>query len=170
MPAGDQVAKRIATTARALEKSVSEEEQRKRLTQVGVAMKPLAQEAARADLGADGAFSGWRRGAPIPLQVAFKMHRSGAAITVHRMGKSAGPWRVAESGRGAGMSRGRKGGARRRGKDGVITTSVAKPSRTVGATPGKDTFSDAVALMEKKAPDLMVKLNRAATLKAFNGG
>lgn len=168
--AGD-VAKTIAKRTKALEKSISDEEQRKRLTKVGVAMKPLAQRAAVADLGADGAFSGWRRGAPIPLQVAFKLHSHDAAMTVHRQGRSAGPWRVAEEGRGAGMSRGRKGGARRRSKvTGEITVSVAKASRKVGATDGKDTWSDAVGLMQKKAPDLMLKLNRAATMKAFTGG
>lgn len=176
MASGGDIAKHIAKTTRALEKSVSDEEQRKRLTQVGLAMKPLAQQAARADLGSDAAFSGWAN-AGIPLEVAFKLHRSGAAMTVHRSGKSAGPWTVAERGRNQGNAAGFSGpgmnhrtGATSRTSTGKIRNRKTAARRWTGTTKGKSTFSNAVALMEKKAPDLLVKLNRAATLKAFRGG
>lgn len=177
MPANN-VAATIAKRVKALEKSVSDEEQRKRLVEVGVAMKPLAQQAARADLGGDAAFSGWAaKSGKIPLAVAFKLHRSGAAMTVHRSGKSAGPWTVAERGRNQGNAAGFSGpgmnhrtGVTSRTSTGKIRNRRTAARRWNGTTAGKSTFSDAIGLMETKAPDLMLKLNRAATLKAFTGG
>lgn len=101
-------------------------------TKLGVFAKKDAEKAASADLGGDPKFSGW---AKAPLTTRFE-HTSPGVIEFGPQGKARGPWRVAESGRRAGMSKG---------------TRKRKP-RNMGATAGKDSWSDAMKIMEAQTP------------------
>lgn len=154
--------------------SLSTADMKKRLTVVGVAAKADAAKAARADLGGDGAFSGWK---PLmPLQAKFQFHQDGKGITVSREPRSAGPWRVAEQGRNQGNASGFSGpglntktGVTSRTKSGALRTRARKGRRWNGTTQGKNTWSDAAAVMAKEAPKTLDKLNRKAVVDAFKG-
>ena len=101
-------------------------------TKIGVAAKASAMKAAQADLGGDNRFSGW---AKAPLTTRFD-HVSPGAIEFKPGPRAGGPWRVAESGRRAGMSRGTR----------------KRRSRYLGATKGKGTWSDALKVVEREMP------------------
>lgn len=121
---------------------------RRVLTKIGVAAKRDVAEAVRHDLG-DQSMSNWRRGKPIQIGGRFDIVGDGVLVSPER--RARGPFRVLEDGRSAGMSRGRKGGKRRR-VNGVIVTSTALAPRRVGAMAGRSTWTDAVRLMEKRTP------------------
>ena len=147
----------------------------KRLTSLGVELKPYGIKAAKAALGPDAGFTGgrgrgggWRGkgGDVIPLEVDFKVERS--TLTMKRKGKSAGPWRVAESGRNAysaGDQRSRGFGKVR--KDGTRREKFSAVKGTVGATKGFGAWSNAGELMEARARKVLPKLTRTAVQKAF---
>ena len=164
-----------------VERALSPAAQRARLQKVAAAVKPLATRAAAADLGGDAAFSGWggKGGGRIPLTVRFTMHGGGSpSLTIHRDGRSAGPWRVAEEGRNQGNAGGFSGpgigvssGVTARTKSGAIRKVRARKARRWnGTTAGKGTWTDAVNLMEPKAKALFVKISRDEVARAAVGG
>lgn len=169
----------LVARLRAVEKSLSAAEQRKRLRKVATAVKPLAIEAARADLGADAAFTLGRTWSEIPLNVRFTMHGGNRpSLTIHREGRSAGPWRVAEQGRNQGNAGGFAGpgigvtsGVTLRTKAGKVRKVRARAGRRWnGTTAGKDTWSDAVAKMQPKAAEMFTRLSRDSVRDAFVKG
>lgn len=158
-------------------KSISPEEQNKRLLKVGVKLRPYAWRGASRDVGAKRHFSGWRRNKGIVFDVDWKAHKTGVGLTVHRSRVSAGPWRVAEIGRNLGETglflgpaiNHRTGVTSRNRRTGNLIRRRYKPKRWNGYTKGKQTFSHAADLMADKAPQLIKNAETAAIGKAFLG-
>lgn len=130
---------------------------------VGAQAKEDAKDAVRNDIG-DQSMSGWPRSNPLHPQAEWKP--DGDGIVVRPTGRTRGPWRVLEDGRKAY----RAGQFRSRGvrqlKGGAVTR-LALVSGTVGATQGKDTWTDATVLMSKDAPKKITKAKVAAVRKAW---
>lgn len=125
---------------------------------VGRRMQTIARNAASRDLGGNDSFSGWRPGKPIPLATKVKPLSEGPGIVLSPERWSAGPWTVAEFGRGGGFqgpgaSRGT--GMTARGKRGNVKAVRANRSRYSGTTAGKNTASDAVAAFEAQLPGII---------------
>jgi hypothetical protein len=129
---------------------------------IGKMAKEAAQEAAAGDLGSDGRFSGWRRGAPFELATRYDIIGPGR-VSFHPTPKSAGPWTVAQSGRNQGNAGGFSGpGANRatgetsRTKSGGVRKVRARGARRWnGRTSGKNTASEALALIDKRLPKIV---------------
>jgi hypothetical protein len=129
---------------------------------IGKMAKAAARESASADLGGDPAFSGWRRGAPFELVTRYDIIGPGR-VSFHPTPKSAGPWTVAESGRNQGNAGGFSGpgvnrdtGVTARAKSGGVRKVRARGARRYnGRTQGKQTASDALALIDKRMPKLV---------------
>lgn len=125
---------------------------------VGRRIQTIARNAASRDLGGNDSFSGWRPGKPIPLATKVKPLSEGVGIVLSPERWSAGPWTVAEFGRGGGfqgpgVSRGT--GATARNKNGTVKKVRANRSRYSGTTAGKNTASDAVAAFEAQLPGII---------------
>jgi hypothetical protein len=101
----------------------------------GMGAKDDAKLKVGQDLGSDLAFSNWRRGRPIKLGLRYD-HGQPGEIDLYPTARSTGPWKVAERGRRAGTSRGRRG----------------RPGRSYGATSGKGTWTSTVAEMRRQFP------------------
>lgn len=154
----------------------------KRLGSLGSKLKPIGPATAQADLGADSAFSGWRNGG-IPLTLAYKV--KGGMLLMHRSGKSAGPWRVAEEGRNQGNAGGIAGPGVIRSGDNMGMTArtkktnrvrkvrVFKAKRWNGYTRGKGTWSKTETALESGArrllPTVVTKPTRDGVAKAILG-
>lgn len=131
-------------------------------TRLGVAAKNDAEKAARADLGSDGAFSGWKKkdGGVMPLEAAFKLLKPPGVVLMHRAKNSAGPWRVAEEGRNqngvgglfSGPALNHRTGVTSRTKKGNLRMRRTRARRWNGTTQGKSTWSDAERVMEREMP------------------
>jgi len=144
-------------------------------TATAVGMMAKAQVGGLNALGGDNAFSGWRRGAPIPLTTAFSLHKTNdGAVTIHR-GRVAGIWRVAEEGRhhgssavmGPGISR---DGTTKRTKSGAIRKVRAfKAKRWNGTTKGFGTWSTYEDVVLAKVPETVAKETRAKLTRAVLG-
>jgi hypothetical protein len=136
--------------------------------------KQAAQEAAAGDLGSDGRFSGWRRGAPFELATKYDIVGPGR-VSFHPTPKSAGPWTVAQSGRNQGNAGGFSGpgvnrstGETSRTKSGGVRKVRARQSRRYnGRTSGKNTADDALALIDKRLPKLVDTQIGRAIRKVF---
>jgi hypothetical protein len=130
---------------------------------VGEQAKEDARRAVRNDIG-DQSMSGWWPTKPIEPGARWKSQ--GDAILVTPQGRDRGPWRVLEDGRKAY----RAGQFRSRGvrklKGGAVTR-LALVAGTVGATKGKDTWTDATNLIAKDAPKKIAKAKVAAVRKAW---
>lgn len=130
---------------------------RKVLDAAGMEGKASAAAAARRDLGGDGKFSGWPKAS---LEARYSDHRDGLGVTIHRAPRSAGPWRVADQGRNQGNATGFSGpgvnprtGRTARGARGMVrTVQPRRGRRWNGRTVGKNTWSDAEALMISRIP------------------
>jgi len=139
-------------------------------TATAVGMMAKAQVGGLNALGGDNAFSGWRRGAPIPLTTAFSLHKTNdGAVTIHR-GRVAGIWRVAESGRSGGI----KGEKRRKRsytskKTGITKVSMYGLKRNQGATKGFGTWSTYEDVVLAKVPETVAKETRAKLTRAVLG-
>ena len=131
-----------------LEKALSGPEAEKLLHAVGKAAKADATEAVQADLG-DRSMSHWRRGSPIELAARYDV-KSDSEVEVLPTPRSRGPWRVMEDGRRAGSAYDLVQVGKRR-KDG--TRRGKSRGRNSGATQGKNTWTEASALMEQRTPE-----------------
>jgi hypothetical protein len=125
---------------------------------LGKMAKAEATSAASADLGGDPKFSGW---APT-LDTAYDIIGPGR-ISFHPKKRSAGPWTVAEFGRN--QAEGPRMVGPRLTKTGKV--SRARQKRYNGRTQGKQTASDALAAIDKKAPGVVDKQTKAAIRKFF---
>lgn len=117
---------------------------------VGMEGKKLANRAVRNDIG-DMSMSGWRRGKPFDIGSRFDVAERTVEISPQRIAK--GPMRVLEEGRKAyraGDSR--SSGTRTRKRDGAVINKSRTVKRNVGATRGKNTWSDATEAMERELP------------------
>jgi hypothetical protein len=132
---------------------------KQRLQRVAVQTKKDVDEAVRGDLG-DLSMSGWRRGRPIEVRGRFEVV-SDHEFEVKPAKRATGPMRVLEEGRNAGGRPGgfqgpgvnRKTGGRNFTSTGkVAKTRSRKARRYNGQTRGKDTWTDAVHLMEQRVP------------------
>jgi hypothetical protein len=124
---------------------------------VGRKMQTIARNAASRDLGGNDSFSRWRPGKPIALATKVWPLSEGPGIVLSPERWSAGPWTVAEFGRGGGfqgpgVSRGT--GQTARNKNGTVKRA-RKNSRYSGTTAGKNTASDAVAAFEAQLPKII---------------
>lgn len=125
---------------------------------VGRRMQTIARNAASRDLGGNDSFSGWRPGKPIPLATKVRPLKEGPGIVLTPERWSAGPWTVAEFGRGGGfqgpgVSRGT--GRTARNKNGNVKATRKNRGRFSGTTAGKNTASDAVAQFEMQLPGII---------------
>ena len=118
-------------------------------SKAGDEAKKLATKAAKADLGPDAAFSGWRPETN-SLQTRYD-HITPGAISFHPTRRSAGPWTVAEFGRN--QAAGPRMVGPRLTKTGKV--SKAKQKRWNGRTDPKDTASDALGMIDKAIPKLV---------------
>ena len=130
-------------------------------TKMGVRAKELAARAASADLGGDPKFSGW---APT-LDTRFD-HVKGrpGVISFHPSKQAAGPWTVAQFGRG--QAEGPRMVGPRLTKTGRV--SKARQKRYNGRTKGKDTADDALKLIEADMPRVVDREVGRAIRKFFN--
>jgi len=148
-----------------LEDDLTGPEVKKILRDMGTEALSVASRHAASDLGGDRAFSGWRRGAPIPLDTRL---RSGSgtepSIIMSPPKRSAGPWTVAEFGRNAAF--GPRLTGPRLTKSGRV--SRARRKRYNGRTAGKHTASNASREMAIKLPKIANKGIKAATRKRFD--
>ncbi len=150
----------------------------KRVNAAGKAGMSRGQAAASGDLGGDGAFSGWRRGKPIPLRLRTQPHGNGLGVTIHRDRTSAGPWKVAEVGRNQGGHSGfagpgvnRSTGETARTKTGRLRkVRAVRARRWNGSTAGKGTWTKAEKAIAEVVPKQFTKEQNAAVAKAFKGG
>ncbi len=138
-------------------------EKRKITRAQGEAAQKIAAKQAASDLGGDRAFSGWRRGAPIPLDTQLRNLADGNTLMTPAK-RSAGPWTVAEQGRNAAA------GPRLIGPRLTRTgrVSKARQRRYNGRTQGKHTASDAVKVMEKELPKIADKAVTKVIRKRFD--
>lgn len=127
-------------------------ESRQVLNRIGVAAKKDADEAVGGDVS-DRSMSGWWRGRPIQVGARFDVV-SADEVKVSPTPRSRGPWRVLEEGRQAGTSKSRRGRA----------------PRTVGATRGKGTWSDAVDKMERRTPERFARELNTVLRRHLTGG
>ena len=138
---------------------------------MGRRAQKLAEQAASADLGGDPKFSGW---APV-LETRTRRLADGATMLTPTA-RSAGPWTVAEQGRNQGNAGGFAGpgintttGLTARTKSGKVRKVRARALRRWnGTTRGKDTASDAVALMEREMPKLAEQGVKRVIRKRFD--
>lgn len=129
---------------------------------IGRMAKESAQEAAVGDLGSDGRFSGWKRGAPYELATRYDIIGPGR-VSFHPSKRGAGPWTVAEHGR-------------RSSEGPSIASSSLTPTgrksrrrqrRNNGRTAGKATASDALELIDRRLPRLVDGYVGRAIRKVF---
>lgn len=138
---------------------------------MGRRAQKLAEQAASADLGGDPKFSGWT---PV-LETRTRRLADGATMLTPTA-RSAGPWTVAEQGRNQGNAGGFFGpginattGLTARTKSGKVRKVRARALRRWnGTTRGKDTASDAVALMEREMPKLAEQGVKRVIRKRFD--
>ena len=130
-----------------LQRALEGPELEKVLHVLGKGAKGDAVKAVEGDLG-DRSMSHWRRGAPIEVTARYDQVADNA-IDVGPERKNRGPWRVLEDGRQAGSAFDLVQVGKRR-KDG--TRRGKSRGRNQGATEGKGTWSDAVAIMDNETP------------------
>ena len=134
---------------------------RKSMEVIGRETKGDIVEAVKGDLG-DTSMSGWRRGKPIPIVGRYDVV-SDHEIDMTPMPRGRGPMRVLEQGRNQGNSgglagpgiiqKGENAGTTARNKNGSLRKVRArKAKRYNGRTQGKNTWSDATQLMERRVP------------------
>lgn len=141
---------------------------RRHMTDVGKMAQKVATEEASADLGGDPKFSGW----PPLLDTKFDKVSEGV-ISFHPTRTSAGPWTVAERGRGnsnssdfAGPGVNRRTGATNRTKSGKlrkVSATRARARKWSGYTRGKGTATRATAVIDKRTVKMTQAFVRSAT-------
>jgi hypothetical protein len=130
--------------------------------EIGKMAKAEAKKAATADLGGNDSFSGWSRKKPIELATRYDIVRPGV-LSFKPSRRSAGPWTVAEYGRGTSIG------------PSISSSSLTPTGRTArrrkkranGRTAGKGTASDALAAIEPKVPKIVDQQIGRAIRKTF---
>lgn len=141
---------------------------KKALEQVGEKGVDIADRAVKNDIG-DMSMSGWRRGNPFNIASDAKpLGDSGVEIAPQR--KVRGPMRVLEEGRRSYVAGDRRqSGVRTRKSDGAVMAKTRRVKRNTSATSGKQTWSDATAVMEKQLPIIVRDAVRESLGKRFKG-
>ena len=141
----------LAAFALKVDKTIKDLADEKMLKAVGEAGDKIAEHAVRADIG-DMSMSGWQRGKPFDVKSRWDIVGPlSVEITPER--RARGPMRVLEEGRRAYVAgEKRASGTRVRKRDGVSVTKYRKVKRNVGATKGKQTWSDATEVMGRELP------------------
>jgi len=135
-----------------LQREMTGQAARDRLTKVGMAVKGEVADAVRADIG-DTSMSGWPRKGPVEITGRFEV-LSATELSVQPVGKALGPMRVLESGRQAYQAGDRRrSGSYRSKKTGDVRQKSRTVSRNTGATKGKGTWSDAVDRLVRRIPN-----------------
>jgi hypothetical protein len=119
-----------------------------KLDQIGKAAKDDAAKAVQGDLG-DQSMSNWRRGSPFKIEARYDL-KGDHEIEVTPTPRARGPWRVLEDGRRGGSATDLVLVGRVRKKSG--TRRAKSRGRNQGATAGKNTWSEAVEIMERETP------------------
>lgn len=139
-----------------------------RLRRLGELSKPDISAAVRNDLG-DLSMSGWKRGNPFEIGGMYEVvgpHE----VEMAPARKVRGPMRVLEQGRAAYQSGDRRvGGTYITKRTGEVRTKYRKVKRTMGATQGKGTWTDAEAIMAAKMPPRYHSLILEAYAKHLKG-
>lgn len=151
----------FAARVERFERSVSDDALAHR---VGRMAKQQARKAAEADLGADAAFSGWRRSRPVELRTRYDILGPGKIGFKPGNRGAAGPWTVAEFGRNA--AAGPRMVGPRLTKTGKV--SRARQKRYNGRTDGKQTASDALEAIDKELPGLVNREVNKAVRQFFS--
>jgi hypothetical protein len=128
---------------------------------MGKESEQIAANSARRSLGTDRAFSGWNRGAPIPLDTRLRNVRDFNTLMTP---KFAGGWTVAEFGRNS--AAGPRLTGPRLTRTGRVSRKRAK--RFNGRTAGKGTATQAVTEMERRLPVIANKAVLTITRKRFD--
>jgi hypothetical protein len=170
MPTWESLAE-FARELKGLEIDLTQDEIKTITRQMGREGQQIADRQAARSLGGDRAFSGWNRGAPVPLATHLKPARQGTLL----LPKFPGGWTVAEQGRNQGNAGGFSGpginrstGITSRTKSGAVRRVRARQSRRWnGATAGKGTASRAVAEMDRQLPRIADKAVLKVTRKRF---
>jgi hypothetical protein len=136
---------RFAADLRAASKDLEGPAMVKVLDEAGAKAVKFVAVAVGHDLGSDQRMSRW----PKARFDAQAIIQNPTWLEISPVPRNRGPMHVAEFGRKAGMSRGRKGGRRFKG---VVQT--AKAPRKVSASKGLHTWSDAGVELEKLGPVL----------------
>lgn len=149
----------FARELKGLEGDLTQDEVKIITRQMGREGQQIADKSAARSLGGDSAFSGWNRGAPIPLATHLKPARQGTLL----LPKFPGGWTVAEFGRNS-VEGPRLVGPRltRTGR-----VSRRRERRYNGRTAGKGTASRAVDEMERQLPRIADKAVLKVTRKRF---
>lgn len=152
-----------------LEREMSGQASKERLERVAGLTKRDVDEAVRGDLG-DLSMSGWRRGNPFPIQGRYDI-TSDHEFEVNPQRRARGPMRVLQEGRKAYTAGDRRqSGTYTSKKTGLTRARTRTVKRNVGATQGKDTWSDAVRLMEERVPGRVDRELQKAIRKYFSKG
>ena len=143
---------------------------------MGRRAQKLAEQAASADLGGDPMMSGWK---VAELKTRTRRLADGATLLSPASPAAAGGWTVASDGRNQGnaggffgpgiIQSGPNAGTTARTKSGKVRKVRARALRRWnGTTRGKDTASDAVALMEREMPKLAEQGVKRVIRKRFD--
>lgn len=158
-----------------LEKSFDTAEKRRITRDQAQRAEKIADRFITRDLGSNRAFTGWRRGNPIPVGLQIKSVReSGHLLSPTKL--SAGVLTTVDQGRNRGNASGfagpgvnRRTGATSRTKAGALRKVRARKSRRWnGTTEGKGTSGDAVKAMERELPLLADNAFRRVLRKHFD--
>lgn len=135
-----------------MNKEINGNDLKKKLNEIGKAGKADVAEAVQAELG-DMSMSHWRRGRPINLVAGFTFPSS-YQVEIRPSPRARGPFRVLEEGRRSGGAYDlvQVGRVRTKGKN-AGTRRAKSRGRNQGGTGAKETWSDAVNLMELRMPD-----------------
>lgn len=157
----------LATFAHKMDRVIKDLADEQMFKAVGEAGKKLANRAVQNDLG-DMSMSGWRRGKPFDVESRYDIEEAARTVEISPQRKAKGPMRVLEDGRQA-YSAGarRKSGTRTRKKDGAVIEKYRTVSRNMGATKGKQTWTDATELMERELPKVAAKHVETVLRKHF---
>lgn len=148
-----------------LERDVND---RKTMNRLGVGAKADALEAAKNDWGGDAQIGTWHHGA---LATTYEIEDATDAVEIMATKRTRGPWLVADQGRHKGEGAGPWQGpiAVRLTKSGKASKRQQKRKKWNGQTEGRDTWADAVALMEKRTVGRYYIELQKALAKRFTG-
>jgi len=158
--------------------ALGSQKSRDRAQRTAERLKPIGERTI--NLGGNRSMSNFRRGHPIDLEIAYTVHHDGIGFTMHRSGRSAGPFRTANDGRNQGgasgfhgpgiVQRGKNAGTTRRRKNGQVAKVRAHDrSSWSGRTAPKHTWEIAANAMQAAAPDMLIKATTADVMAAFHG-
>lgn len=141
---------------------------------VGLGAKADIETAVRRDLG-DTSMSGWRRGRPIQVTGMYTVTDKDT-VEITPANRAKGPMRVLEDGRNRGNSGGFQGpgvnartGRTLKSNAGKVKVRTRRTKRWNGYTSGKNTWTDAIAVIVDKTPERAQEAFRKIITRSFGG-